>query len=201
MKLLFGLLLVGVAQAQTNNTAYGDGALSHNQGSANSAFGSALPNNQNGSTNTAVGFLAMQRNIDGSGNTAVGYASLQALGGDYNIGIGYMAGAMVGFNNNTGNDNNIEIGSFGLVRDTGVIRIGTQGVQRFTQIAGIRGVIVKGGQAVVVSSTGQLGVASTKVVPNVSHEEALSLRAEIAGLRTQVRELQAQMKRYTQSAK
>lgn len=199
MKTLLSVLLVGwlgVAHAQVNNTVYGQDALSSNTtGSGNSAFGLAtLINNRGGYSNTAVGEAALQQNWDGIGNTAVGATAIRSIAGNYNIGIGFGAGSMVGYNNATGNDNNIEIGNTGQVRDTGVIRIGTQGTQRWTAIAGIRGVIVKGGQAVVVSSTGQLGVASTKVVPNTaSNADVLSLRAEIAALRAEVHALKAKV--------
>ncbi len=39
-----------------------------------------------------------------------------------------------------------------------MIRIGTQGTQKFTAIAGISGVKVAGGAAVLVNAKGQLGV-------------------------------------------
>ncbi|MGD0905058.1 MAG: tail fiber domain-containing protein [Terracidiphilus sp.] len=67
-----------VAQAQTNNTAYGSGALQSNTtGNSNSAFGaSALQSNTNGTQNSALGASALSSNTSGSDNTAVGLSSL-----------------------------------------------------------------------------------------------------------------------------
>ena len=48
-----------------------------------------------------------------------------------------------------------------LPQTTRVIRIGTQGTQKATYLAGVRGVNVTGGVAVMVTSTGQLGVVSS----------------------------------------
>jgi hypothetical protein len=56
----------------------------------------------------------------------------------------------------TGN-NNIDIGNVGVAGESNTIRIGTKGTQKATVIAGIYGTPVNGA-AVVVSSTGRLGV-------------------------------------------
>jgi len=72
--------------------------------------------------------------------------------GTNNIAEGFHAG----FNLTTGN-NNIDIGNTGVAAESGRIRIGTPAIQTATFIAGIYGISVSG-SAVVVSSTGQLGV-------------------------------------------
>src|SRR5262249_6387427 len=57
--------------------------------------------------------------------------------------------------------NNIDIGNGGVAAESNVIRIGTSGTQTATFIAGIRGVVVAGGQPVGVSASGQLGVRAS----------------------------------------
>jgi hypothetical protein len=57
----------------------------------------------------------------------------------------------------TGNSN-IDVGNVGKAGDANKIRIGTQGTQNGTFIAGISGVSVTGAAPVEVSSTGQLGI-------------------------------------------
>ena len=59
----------------------------------------------------------------------------------------------------TTGSNNIHIGNLGLPADTALIRIGTQGTQTATFIAGISGVPVAG-VPVMVDGNGQLGVAA-----------------------------------------
>jgi len=66
--------------------------------------------------------------------------------------LGYQAG----YNVTTGS-NNIEVGSLGTSADANTIRIGTQGTQSATYIAGISGTPMTGAD-VVVSSSGRLGV-------------------------------------------
>jgi len=172
-----------------DNTANGSGALYGNTiGSENTAIGSgSLSSNTTGGVNVAVGYLALVFNTSGYDNTACGAGALsdnttglyntatgfQALGGNttgyYNTGSGYQA---LGYNN-TGSFNaglgynagrnvtgsyNVMIGNQGLATDDHVIRIGD--VQTQTFIAGISGVNVSG-VPVLVSSTGQLGIASS----------------------------------------
>jgi uncharacterized coiled-coil protein SlyX len=67
--------------------------------------------------------------------------------------LGYLAGQ-----NLTTGSNNIDIGNFGVTGEAGKIRIGTAATQTATFIAGIHGAAVTG-SAVVVNSSGQLGVA------------------------------------------
>jgi len=66
-------------------------------------------------------------------------------------------GSNAGVNLTTG-DNNIDIGNVGVPGESGKIRVGTVGTQNATFVAGVHGVAVTG-SAVLVSSTGQLGVA------------------------------------------
>ena len=145
-----------------SNTATGLQALFFNTtGSNNTASGvNALSSNTTGSMNTATGSGAMDSNTTGGNNTALGTdALLVNTTGNGNIAIGVAAAFSVG----AGNSNNIEIGSMGASTDgaaagSGVIRIGTAGNQASFFAAGITGVNVSGAN-VVVSSSGQLGVA------------------------------------------
>jgi len=143
-----------------NNTADGSNALFNNTGSNNTADGSnALLNNTGGSNNTATGADALSTlNFgNGSNNTASGYKALANNStGSNNIAIGYIAATNV----SGGNSNNIHIGNSGSSGDNGVTRIGASGNQTSFYAAGIVGVNVSGA-TVIVSSNGQLGVASS----------------------------------------
>jgi hypothetical protein len=75
--------------------------------------------------------------------------------GNGNIALGVAAG----YNLTTG-DNNIDIGNAGVAAEANTIRIGTQGTQTATYIAGISGTAVTG-DTVIVNSSGQLGVRSS----------------------------------------
>ncbi len=95
--------------------------------------------NASGNSNTAVGYLALQENTAGRANTAVGQSALEDNTGDNNIGIGVTpSGAGGGPRSTTGN-NNIDIGNTGVPSDDSTVRIGTQGLQTATYIAGIFG--------------------------------------------------------------
>jgi len=123
------------------NTATGASALYFNGGNYNTATGGgALSSNTSGETNTAVGVDALYDNQTGSNNTALG--------------------ASAGFYLTTGS-NNIEIGNDGTANDNDTIKIGVQGTQTSTYIAGIHGATVASGVAVVVDSAGQLGVKTS----------------------------------------
>ena len=157
----------------SNNTGTGVGALYGNTtGTSNTATGSASLNfNTTGNNNTATGVSALQLNSTGNNNTATGVDALvsnttgrtntaagqNALGhntsGNSNIALGNNAGAKL-----TTGDENIEIGNRGVAGEQETIRIGEQGTQDATFIAGISGATVTG-TAVVVNSSGQLGVA------------------------------------------
>jgi endosialidase-like protein len=136
------------------NTANGPQALySNTTGNANTANGdSALFNNTIGSGNTANGNNALLNNTTGSGNTANGDHALSNATGGGNIALGFEAGQ----NLTTGNSN-IDIGSTGVAGDARKIRIGVQGTQNGTFIAGISGAIVPGGIGVIVGTNGKLG--------------------------------------------
>jgi hypothetical protein len=138
-----------------NNTASGYEALYANTvGNYNNASGYfALRGNSSGSQNNASGVQALYHNTTGNYNTASGTDALFSnTTGSTDIAEGYKAG----YNLTTGS-NNIDIGNLGVAAESGTIRIGTTSTQTKTFIAGIYGTSVAG-SAVVVSSTGQLGV-------------------------------------------
>lgn len=142
-----------------SNTATGGSALSANTvGSGNTAVGiSALEANTTGSNNTASGSNALALNTTGSNMVAVGSGALSkdTTGAD-NIALGYEAG----YNVTTGS-NNIHIGNEGAAADTKVIKIGTEGTQKKTIIAGIYSNTTVSGLAVVIGSNGELGVVAS----------------------------------------
>jgi hypothetical protein len=166
-----GILALQFNTTGFENTATGDSALfSNTTGDVNTATGvSALFFNTTGTRNTATGFEALQNNTTGSRNTANGSFTLQNNTiGNHNAAYGWTAL----FNNTTGNfnialgdgagsnlttgDNNIDIGNSGVAAEAQTIRIGTQGTQSATFIAGISGAGVTG-LAVKVNAAGQLG--------------------------------------------
>jgi hypothetical protein len=164
-----------------NNTASGGDALFNNRtGNANTASGAfALEENTTGGDNTASGVAilisnttgffntgsganALSSNTTGAENTASGFYALgKNFAGSLNIGLGVDAG-----NNIVAGSNNIEIWAtpfpeFLPIGDgSNTIRVGINGVQKKTFIAGISGTTVSGAD-VVVSSTGQLGIATS----------------------------------------
>jgi hypothetical protein len=141
------------------NTAVGNYALQDNTtGNVNAALGlNALISNMTGSGNAASGVSALYNNSTGSNNTASGYNALEnnTTGGS-NIGVGQFAGS-----NLTTGSNNIDIGNNGVAAEANTIRVGTQGTQTATFIAGIRGVPIAAGRPVEVSASGQLGVRAS----------------------------------------
>ena len=141
------------------NTANGYGALVLNtSGGANTASGeSALEKNTSGGANTASGASALELNTTGSNNTAVGYDALGAnTTGTSNIAIGTLAGIYI-----VDGTDNIEIGALGLRADTKTIRLGKQGTQNKTIIAGIYGETAASGVEVFIGSNGQLGTMTS----------------------------------------
>jgi len=154
------------------NTAVGTFALIANStGASNTVTGSfALQNNTTGSDNTVTGAFALRSNTIGSNNTASGQASLShnttgsnntAVGqnglrsnktGSSNIGLGVNAGSDL-----TTGDNNIDIANRGVAGESNTIRIGKQGTETATFIAGISGATVPDGVGVIVGSDGKLG--------------------------------------------
>ncbi len=143
------------------NTANGFDALSDNtSGSGNTANGFySLFDNTSGSVNTANGYYSLYNNTSGSANTAIGeYALSDNTSGNTNIALGSRAGAFL-----TTGSFNIDIGNTGEAGDYGIIRIGVQGNQTNTIIAGIWGVTVppSEGTPVYINGNGQLGTATS----------------------------------------
>jgi hypothetical protein len=140
------------------NTATGFKALNqNNSGTENTATGAnALFSNTTGSVNTAVGSRALYSNNAGFDNTVVGVAALyHNTSGANNIALGAAAGTNI-----TTGSQNIEIGNQETTGDANTIRIGTQGQQTATFIAGISAAGVTGAD-VLVSSSGRLGVPTS----------------------------------------
>jgi hypothetical protein len=189
------LLNVNLSESACHNTASGEDALySDTSGSYNTAIGfSSLFSNKTGDNNTAAGYESLYYNSGGSNNTASGYRALftnttgsdnTALGegalrsgttGINNIAVGYEAGYYL-----TTGINNIEIGNKGLATDYNMIKIGVEGLQAKTFIAGIYETSVSG-SAVMVNSSGQLGVVvsserfKTDIEPMGSHTAKLQV--------------------------
>ena len=142
-----------------NNTATGHQTLLNNTtGDDNTADGAfALFHNTGGFKNTADGDVALFDNSTGGNNTASGFNALGAnTSGSNNIAVGATAGI-----NLTIGSNNIYVGNVGGgPGESARIRIGTQGTQTATYIAGISGAAVTGNQ-VVINSNGKLGVTAS----------------------------------------
>jgi hypothetical protein len=141
----------------SDNTATGHGALlSNTTGYGNTANGGdALNSNTIGYANTAVGSGALLIAGEIYTSTAVGYNALVgSSGGESNIALGYYAGASI-----TLGSNNIDIGNAGVAGDNQTIRIGGEGSQTATYVAGIAGQTVgAGGTTCYVDNDGKLGV-------------------------------------------
>src|SRR4029077_13251106 len=163
-----------------NNTANGEAALQNNAtGRNNTADGlQALNNNTTGINNAGFGVNALFSNTTGNLNVALGVNSmLHNTTGSSNITLGSNAG-----NNLTIGSNNIDIGNVGIAAEANTVRVGTQGTQRRTFIAGISGTAVTG-SPVVVNASGQLGIAASsegfkdEIKPmNKASESILSLQ-------------------------
>ena len=141
-----------------NNTAAGYKALySNTTGHDNTANGAAALQSNTSNANTANGAGALTKNTTGDSNTADGYRALtnNTTGAD-NVALGYYAGASL----TTGSDN-IDIANMGVAGESNTIRIGTQGEQVATYVAGIYGATASGGTAVYINSSGQLGTATS----------------------------------------
>jgi hypothetical protein len=144
------------------NTAAGGDALGNNTtGGENTAAGAgALFSNTIGGDNTATGEGALFSNTTADDNTAMGASALGHSKGSFNIGIGSGAGL-----NLTTGDNNIDIFDPGVAGESNTIRIGTQGTQTDTFIAGIyQEKVGKKHCSVLVDSDGRVGCGSSKEV-------------------------------------
>ena len=154
-----GALALNSDTTGADNTATGFQALFSNQaGYTNTASGvNALYSNKSGYYNTASGVSALFFNANGHDNLAEGYKALLHNTGSNNLGVGSNAGA-----NLTTGSNNIDIGAnvTGTAGEANTIRVGKQGTQRSTFVAGIFGTAVTG-STVVVNSTGKMGVATS----------------------------------------
>jgi hypothetical protein len=139
-----------------DNDAVGTNALYDNTtGALNNAVGNfAMEYNTTGDNNNAFGYGALLHNTTGSDNSAQGYEALAYnTSGNSNIAIGYQAG----YAQTTGSGN-IYLGNAGVDHESAVTRIGSDQTAAF--IAGISGNVQTGG-TVVVTASGQLGVASS----------------------------------------
>jgi hypothetical protein len=175
--------------AGNQNTALGATALSSNTlGDGNTAIGfAALKSNTEGSGNVALGWESLQANVAGFHNTAVGIGSLLNNTGNRNTAIGYLAlstaitndNVAIGYNalassgggsniaigsgagaNNTSGGFNMYLGNEGVASESGTIRIGSGVPHTRMFVAGVLGSVVTG-SAVLISGTGQLGVAAS----------------------------------------
>ena len=141
------------------NTANGLNALiSNTTGSFNTANGDrTLFHNTTANYNTAIGDQVLYFNTTGNKNTAIGNNAMRGNTiGSFNIALGTNAG-----NSLTTGDNNIDIGNAGVAGEANTIRIGKQGTQTATFIAGISGATVPTGVAVIVDADGHLGTTTS----------------------------------------
>jgi hypothetical protein len=116
-----------------SNFALGTGAMAQAiDASFNVAIGgSALRQNVSGTNTVAIGSSALRENL-GTENIAIGASALHRnVNGSNNIAIGSQAG----YDNLTGN-RNVYIANAGADGESGVIRIGTEGVHTTTVLSG-----------------------------------------------------------------
>lgn len=129
----------------------------------NSAFGnSSLMSGNSGGSNCAFGLSTLHVCTSGGSNLAAGPGALDNLvSGSLNCALGNEAGT----NYTTSESSNIVIMNSGVIADNNTIRIGTQGSSPGQQnqcfIAGITGISITSGQAVVIDSNGKLGTSSS----------------------------------------
>jgi hypothetical protein len=155
-----GNTAIGFAALKSNTEGSGNVALGWESlqanvaGFHNTAVGIGSLLNNTGNRNTAIGYLALSTAIT-SDNVAIGYNALAASGGGSNIAIGSGAGA-----NNTSGGFNMYLGNEGVASESGTIRIGSGVPHTRMFVAGVLGSVVTG-SAVLISGTGQLGVAAS----------------------------------------
>lgn len=157
-----GVSVLTLCSTGGQNTAMGYFALTAlTTGNQNSAFGNdTLALLTTGINNIAIGSAALHNLTTTSNNIAIGVAALNTVvTGTANIAIGNGAAT----NYTTNESNNIAINHPGIIADSGVIRLGTNGVQVKNFQMGIRGVTTDAADAiaVLISSTGQLGTVSS----------------------------------------
>jgi hypothetical protein len=137
--------------------ATGVGVLVSKDGELTGAGLAARESNKDGKENTGLGNSTLRSNVSGNANTAVGYRALTHVEGSGNIAIGASAGIL----SKAGNSN-IYVGSPGMDSEDRTIRIGSDGEQVKTFMAGIYGVTPDlRTAAVVVDENGQLGTVSS----------------------------------------
>jgi hypothetical protein len=120
-----------------------------------SGTGCTCPTNMTGGNNTAFGCEALYANTTGRYSAAFGYQALyKAQTGLGNIGVGPFAGQNI-----VQGALNIDIGSWGTVDESNTIRIGIPGYHDHTYLAGIYNSTGLSGLPVIVTSSGELGVA------------------------------------------
>jgi hypothetical protein len=182
------------------NTAEGVEALtSLTTGNNNTANGfGALIFNTSGGFNVADGYLALYANLNGDYNTAVGESALYNNTGSYNVAVGDTALYL----KTSGNDNiaigdgagyflttgswNIDIGNPGTASDDHTIKIGQQGAQTTTVIAGIYGTSISGGNHVYVNSSGQIGSVNPVFVHTATSENTIEITGSRYGDATMI---------------
>jgi hypothetical protein len=138
----------------SENIASGRGALESNTtGLDNLASGTfALASNTTGCCNIAIGFHALKSDIEGGGNIASGVEALAGnTTGSSNVALGSRAGT-----NLTTGYNNIDVSNEGVAAEEATTRIGTEGKQTKTFVAGVHNSNLSG-CSVQVTSGGQLG--------------------------------------------
>lgn len=147
-----------------NNTIIGKSSgLNTMSGGLNTSLGyNNFVHITSGASNTAVGAASLIALTTGSRNAAIGYNNLPALTtGSNNLVVGIASGQAY----TSSESSNLLIGHVGVISESNVLRIGTQGSgtqqQNTCFIAGITGVTTSSSNMVTINtSTGQLGAAS-----------------------------------------
>jgi hypothetical protein len=162
-----GTTMILIPEDGNANTGWGSQSLAvigSGGGTNNSAFGgNSLASATSATENSAFGGGSLGALTTGAANTAYGEGSaINLVSGSDGIFLGASAGVAY-----TGAESsNIIIGNSGVISESNVIRIGTQGSSAGQQtscyIAGIAGVTVANSAAVLINTaTGQLGTVSS----------------------------------------
>lgn len=184
----------------SDNVAIGYHALQVNNNNDNVAIGAFAAESLTGTTNTLVGSNCGRVCTSADGNVGVGYFALrQTTTGDNHIAVGQQAlqnitggqlntcmGFGAGFSYTSTESSNICIVNNGVIGESNKLRIGNNGSGanqvNACYIAGITGVTIVGGAAVLCDGNGQLGtvVSSEKYKENI---EDISKEKSILNLR------------------
>ena len=117
--------------------------------------------NTTGANNTGVGLQALYRNTTGISNTALGILALyNNATGTNNTGVGFSAG--LSYNASETNNTCLGYNVTGTAGESNTIRIGNSSAATFISTA-VSQVVAAGGTAVIVSSTGQVGIVASSV--------------------------------------